>query len=163
MYQSQTIRSQCGGAFPSRWAFGRPRGRQVWRKVGAGSDWVPPSRGRGSRGLRDLAPRMERMADFVDRFENEFFGGMETFFPSVTREGMRVAMDVREEDDKYVITADLPGMTKQDVKIEVTPLPLNFRFHIGMTLTAGQSRSYLDDFWRETVGIQGRERELLSL
>ena len=75
-------------------------------------------RGRGGP-LRDFGPRIERMADFVDRFENELFGGMEAFFPSITREGMRVAMDVREDDDKYIITADLPGMTKSDVKIQV--------------------------------------------
>ena len=59
------------------------------------------------------------MADFIDRFENDMFGGMETFFPAATREGMSVAMDVREDDEKYTICADLPGMSKKDVKIQV--------------------------------------------
>lgn len=73
-----------------------------------------------SRGpFREYRPRMDLVADFVDRWENELYGGMESLFPTVTREGMRVAMDVKEEDERYIITADLPGMTKQDVKIEV--------------------------------------------
>jgi len=71
--------------------------------------------------MREFGPRFDRLADFVDRFEDEVLGGMDAFLPSFYREGIRVAVDVREEDDKYSITADLPGMTKSDVKIEVTP------------------------------------------
>lgn len=96
----------------------RPRPVRAWRRRhGAGGDLM--HRGSGGGRLRDFGPRIERMADFVDRFENEIFGGMESFFPTLSRDGMRVAMDVREEDDKYIITADLPGMTKSDVKIQV--------------------------------------------
>jgi len=62
---------------------------------------------------------MDRVAEMMDRFENELFGGTNTLLSSNTKSAMSIAMDVKEEADKYVITADLPGMTKNDVKIEV--------------------------------------------
>lgn len=100
--------------------------RPVWRPALRSLTSLKASRSgdgltrRGNSGpLRDMSPRIERMADIIDRFENDLFAGMETFIPSIARESMRVAMDVHEQKDKYIITADLPGMTKKDVKIQV--------------------------------------------
>jgi len=76
---------------------------------------------KGGRYLREMGPRFDRMADYFDRFENEFFGGMETMFPRLSREGLSISMDVHEESDRFIITADIPGMTKEDIKVQVTP------------------------------------------
>ena len=103
-------------AYPCWKSYTRYQPWRNWKRRAGSEDFVPR---RGSGPLREVGPKLERMADFIDRFENEMFGGMETFFPAATREGMRVAMDVREDDEKYTICADLPGMSKKDVKIQV--------------------------------------------
>lgn len=45
---------------------------------------------------------------------------MEGLFPSAAA-GMRVAVDVKEEDDRYEIVADVPGLSKEDITIQVNP------------------------------------------
>jgi len=42
------------------------------------------------------------------------------WFPGMMRPAHRVPMvDVREDEDHYLVSAELPGMTKEDVSIEV--------------------------------------------
>ena len=93
-------------------------------------------RKRRGHGLRRrggaLAPfRFGRMADYMDDVEHELaeiFGRrpprareiFEGFFPSASS-GMRVAVDVKEEDGGYKITADVPGLSKSDISIQVSP------------------------------------------
>ena len=55
-----------------------------------------------------------------DEFSNDFFrpffeGGLN----SLMRAEPAVKVDVRDEGDRYVLEADLPGMNKDDVKVEV--------------------------------------------
>lgn len=70
------------------------------------------------------------MADVFDRMENEFASAFgETFpsprdlfegpLPSSWTGGMRVAMDVKEHGDRYELTADVPGLSKEDISIQV--------------------------------------------
>lgn len=66
----------------------------------------------------------------MERFEEEFsdaFGNrtspsefMEGLFPSASV-GMRVAVDVKEEDDRYEVVADVPGLSKEDITIQLNP------------------------------------------
>jgi HSP20 family protein len=74
-----------------------------------------------SRSLRRREPESSFMRPFEDmrRLMEDFwmalFGGMgrfaENFIPSV---------DVKEEDDQVVVAAELPGLDKSDVDVEVT-------------------------------------------
>ncbi len=51
-------------------------------------------------------------ADFFDEFFND--RGLRTEAASLTP-----AVDVMEEKDKYLITADLPGLKQEDINVEV--------------------------------------------
>ena len=59
------------------------------------------------------------MFEEMERFLNDR-GRDRPWFPGMMRPTHRVPMvDVREEGDLYVVSAELPGMTKEDVSIEV--------------------------------------------
>lgn len=60
--------------------------------------------------------------DDMERAFDDFRLGMRDFWlPSITTIGPRVpAVDMREEENEYVIEAELPGIRKEDVQIEVT-------------------------------------------
>ena len=54
------------------------------------------------------------MMSVFDRFVDDFFK------PEDVQDNQRtMALDILEEDDKFVIEANLPGFKKQDVKISV--------------------------------------------
>jgi HSP20 family protein len=64
---------------------------------------------------------MRRFADEMDRmFEDFGFPSMERFGRSWGIENFSPQVDIFERGDKLVIRADLPGMTKDDVTVEVT-------------------------------------------
>ncbi len=59
------------------------------------------------------------MFEEMERFLNDR-GRDRLWFPGMMRPAHRVpVVDVREEEDRYVVSAELPGMTKEDVSIEV--------------------------------------------
>jgi len=73
-------------------------------------DWWPSTGPFGM--MRRFADEMDRMFEgfgFPDRFGRSW--GMENFSPQI---------DIFERDNKLVVRADLPGMTKDDVSVEVT-------------------------------------------
>ena len=51
--------------------------------------------------------------DFANDFFRPFFEG------GMTRANPQMRVDVREEDDKFVLEADMPGVSKDDLKVEV--------------------------------------------
>ena len=60
----------------------------------------------------DLSRQVERLFDdgFIDRF----------FAPASTASGLRSpALDVSESDRSYTVRLDLPGVTKDDVKVTI--------------------------------------------
>jgi len=89
--------------------------------------------------LRDLIPRRHAarpltvrreegspfaaLHDEMDRLFDDFFRGFEGWWPMdrVTRagEGYLPQVDVSEDDDKVVVTAELPGMEEKDIDISV--------------------------------------------
>jgi len=64
---------------------------------------------------------MRRFFDDVDRmFEGFGFPTLERFNPWTTSETFSPHVDVFERDGKFVISADLPGLNKDEVMVEVT-------------------------------------------
>jgi HSP20 family protein len=67
---------------------------------------------------------MRRFADEMDRmFEGFGFPSMERFGKSFGSWGMErfsPQIDIFERDSKLIVRADLPGMTKDDINVEVT-------------------------------------------
>jgi HSP20 family protein len=64
---------------------------------------------------------MRRFADEMDRMFGGFgFPGLERFTPSFAMEHFAPQVDIFERDGKMVISADLPGMTKDDVNVDIT-------------------------------------------
>ena len=76
--------------------FGARKNNEVAKNAGSGSIW-----------------------DVFDEpfFHDDFFRGFGSFpgFSNMTAQGMRV--DVKDNGDAYELTADLPGMAKEDVKL----------------------------------------------
>ena len=68
--------------------------------------------------MRRFSDEMDRMFDRV--FEGYGFPALERFSPWATSETFSPHVDMFERDGKLVISADLPGLTKDDVKVEIT-------------------------------------------
>jgi len=64
---------------------------------------------------------MRRFADEMDRmFEGFGFPPMERLSPWASAERFSPEVDIFERDGKLVVRADLPGLTKDDVKVDIT-------------------------------------------
>jgi HSP20 family protein len=64
---------------------------------------------------------MRRWIEEMDRvFEDFGFPTFERFRPSISESGFAPHVDMFERDGKLVISADLPGMKKDDVKVDIT-------------------------------------------
>jgi HSP20 family protein len=94
------------------------------------SQAIEPRR-RGQLSRWDLWPSagpfgmMRRFNDEMDRmfermFEGHGFPSAERFAPWMTSERFSPNVDVFERDGKLVIRADVPGLTRDDVKVEMT-------------------------------------------
>ena len=68
----------------------------------------------------DLIPRRRNENKMVERSEDPFDALWNSFFNNV-REHSEIGFrtDVKEKDDKYIIDAELPGMNKDDIKVEM--------------------------------------------
>ena len=68
----------------------------------------------------DLIPRRRNENKMVERSEDPFDALWNSFFNNV-REHSEIVFrtDVKEKDDKYIIDAELPGMNKDDIKVEM--------------------------------------------
>jgi len=79
------------------------------------------------RGGRELAPA-SNLRNFFSRFEDMFSDfekdfSMEPRWPSTNLASLAEfapSVDIEESDEMYMISADLPGMKKDDVKIDIT-------------------------------------------
>lgn len=69
----------------------------------------------GARDYDDYSPfsLFRRLSDDMDRTFANFWGGRES-------EMWAPAVEVRERDGNVVVTADLPGMRREDISLEVT-------------------------------------------
>ena len=62
-------------------------------------------------GMIPLEHRENNLFDLFDNFERNFFGGSSNLSTFRT--------DIRDEGDKFVMEAELPGFNKEDIKLDV--------------------------------------------
>lgn len=76
------------------------------RRAAAPERWEPLSE------LDQVTERMRRMLE-------QTFGGLGWPSPLVDREGWSPLVDIEETDDAYILEAELPGVKREDVNIEL--------------------------------------------
>ena len=68
----------------------------------------------------DLIPRRRNENRMTEKSEDPFDALWDSFFNNVMdRSKLGFRTDVKEKDDKYVIDAELPGMDKDDITVEM--------------------------------------------
>ena len=67
---------------------------------------------------RNPFDEIERMFERMNRQFNELSEGSQ--LPATTGGPQSVSMDVAEQDDEYVVTADLPGYKKADIDLSIS-------------------------------------------
>jgi HSP20 family protein len=65
--------------------------------------------------MRDLFPVSANEFLYPDNAFDNFFNGL--FQPNPTTQIKLPKVDIQDADDAYIVTADLPGMTKEDINI----------------------------------------------
>jgi HSP20 family protein len=55
----------------------------------------------------------------MEQVFNQFLDPMQMNMNTMTPNMMSPAMDIRESDDAYLVSIDVPGMSQEDIKIEV--------------------------------------------
>ncbi|MBQ8963777.1 MAG: Hsp20 family protein, partial [Clostridia bacterium] len=66
------------------------------------------------RSNHNVAPR-----GFFDDFTSDFFKPLFDSF-GMTRPEQAMKVDVKDEGDRFTLEADMPGVSKDDLKVEVT-------------------------------------------
>ena len=67
---------------------------------------------------RNPFDEIERMFERMNRQFNELSEGSQ--LPATTGGPQSVSMDVAEQDEEYVVTADLPGYEKEDIDLSIS-------------------------------------------
>ena len=93
--------------------------------------------------IRTNPSSLSRVSDFDEWFRhpfaglpslNHFLGNLSEVFPGVTSD--KLAVDVHEDKDNYFASFEVPGVKKQDVKIEL---------HNGVLTVAAERREKNDE------------------
>lgn len=109
--------SEGGDTMPVR-RQGGGKGMMGRRGGGGGSALAPTTFGVRSPLFADMEREMESLMKSFGMASplTRFGGGLD----EMTKE-LNLAVDVKDEKDRYVIHADVPGMRKEDVKISLSP------------------------------------------
>jgi HSP20 family protein len=84
------------------------------------SQLLPERRRGGASGRWEPVQELEQVTERMRRMLEETFGGSGRW-PSLLSEtaGWSPLVDIEEHDDAYVLEAELPGVTREDVDIEL--------------------------------------------
>ena len=63
----------------------------------------------------------------VDRWLEPFFGDTRTLFPDIADFAWTPSADVRETDRELIVTAEVPGLDRDDLDLSITPQGLTIR------------------------------------
>jgi HSP20 family protein len=69
---------------------------------------------------RNPFEEIERMFERMNRQFGELSQGEGGQLPTTTGGPQSVSMDVAEQDEEYVVTADLPGLEKDDIDLSIS-------------------------------------------
>ncbi len=76
----------------------------------------------------ELRPFNRRRDDIMERFTKVFDDVFnQDFFPSVSKDYQSLRTDITESNDAYLVEADLPGFSKDDIQIEIENNQLTIR------------------------------------
>ena len=99
------------------------------------------------------AQRPAQCRDFFDPFNDGFFRPFfEGGFNGMLRAQNPMRVDVREEDDRYVLEADIPGVKKENLRVEAN----------NGVLTIGVSYDTAEESEKENGSYVFRERRTVS-
>ncbi len=82
------------------------------------SQLVPERRPRAAAGRWEPLAELEQVTERMRRMLEQTFGGFEWPSPSEAG-GWSPLVDIEEADDAYVVEAELPGVKREDVNIEL--------------------------------------------
>ncbi len=77
----------------------------------------------------------ERHNDLFDDFERSFFGAPQRF------SGFRT--DIKDEGDKFVLEAEMPGFEKEDIKLDITGDCMTLSAEHTETKDEGEDKKYI--------------------
>jgi HSP20 family protein len=79
-----------------------------------------PERRRSSTTERwEPLSELEQVTDRMRRLLEQTFGGLGLSAPGMERAGWSPLVDLEEQDDAYVVEADVPGVKPEDVDVEL--------------------------------------------
>lgn len=90
------------------------------------SQTLPERRRSSGLGLWEPFDELEQVTDRMRRMLEQTFGAF-GFEPGQSPRGWSPLVDLEETDDSYVVEAELPGVTREDVKIELVGNELEIR------------------------------------
>jgi len=82
-------------------------------------------------------PKPKSIFDDMDSMVKTVFNN-DWNFPTMKPEHWSPAVDVEEKDNEFILTADIPGLTKKDVKVNISDSVLKIS---GERSTSGESES----------------------
>ena len=85
-------------------------------------------------------PKPKSIFDDMDNMVKTVFNN-DWNFPTIKPAHWAPAVDVEEKDNKFLLTADIPGLTKKDVKINISDSILNISGERS-TSSASESEHY---------------------
>ncbi|HJV65364.1 MAG TPA: Hsp20/alpha crystallin family protein [Geomonas sp.] len=72
-----------------------------------------------SRGFHSPLAQMDRLFD--EMFKRPFFSLWNTGMGGETSESLYVPMDIYEDGESVIVKAEIPGMKKEDLNVQLTP------------------------------------------
>jgi HSP20 family protein len=97
----------------------KKNGKQTSKEANVSQTLPEQQRSRSPQERWQPMAELEQMTERMRRMLEQTFGGFDLPSTLTERTGWAPLVDIEEQDDAYVIQADLPGVKPEDVNIEV--------------------------------------------